>query len=230
MSRETVLSNARIVLDQEVRHGSILIRNGLIAGIGSDSSVAGVDLGGDLLLPGLVELHTDHLERHFTPRPGVQWEPLPAVLASDAQLAAAGATTVLDAVRIGSASNQNDAAAEAARVLADSVEEAADAGLLRADHAIHVRCEVSAEDCLDAFSGFGDDPHVLLVSLMDHTTGQRRYADLEALPDRQGQRHRVRLRRLHRSHDRTVGALLRRPPPGDRGARVAARHHRGHPR
>ena len=179
MSRETVLSNARLVLDEEVRHGSVLIRDGLIADIGSDRSAAGVDLGGDLLLPGLVELHTDHLERHFTPRPGVQWDPLPAALASDAQLAAAGVTTVLDAVRIGSALNQNDAAAAAARVLADAIEEAADAGLLRADHAIHVRCEVAAADCLDAFSQFADDPHVRLVSLMDHTPGQRQYADME---------------------------------------------------
>jgi alpha-D-ribose 1-methylphosphonate 5-triphosphate diphosphatase len=179
MSRETVLSNARIVLDEEVEDGSVLIRDGLIADIGSGASATGVDLGGDHLLPGLVELHTDHLERHFTPRPGVQWDSLPAALASDAQLAAAGVTTVLDAVRIGSALNQNDAAAAAARVLADSIEQAADAGLLRADHAIHVRCEVAAEDCLDAFSEFADDPHVRLVSLMDHTPGQRQYADME---------------------------------------------------
>ena len=193
MSRETVLSNARLVLDEEVRHGSVLIRDGLIADIGSDRSAAGVDLDGDHLLPGLVELHTDHLERHFTPRPGVQWDPLPAALASDAQLAAAGVTTVFDAVRIGSALNQNDAAAAAARVLADSIEEAADAGLLRADHAIHVRCEVAAADCLDAFSEFGDDPHVRLVSLMDHTPGQRQYADMELFKRYQigqGQRHR----------------------------------------
>ena len=179
MSRETVLGNARLVLDEEVRHGSVLIRDGLIADISSDPGPAGVDLDGDHLLPGLVELHTDHLERHFTPRPSVQWDPLPAALASDAQLAAAGVTTVLDAVRIGSASNQNDVAAQAARLLADSIEQAADAGLLRADHAIHVRCEVAAEDCLDAFSPFGNDPHVRLVSLMDHTPGQRQYADME---------------------------------------------------
>jgi alpha-D-ribose 1-methylphosphonate 5-triphosphate diphosphatase len=179
MSRETALTNASIVLDDEVRHGSVLIRDDLIADIGSGPSAAGVDLGGDHLLPGLVELHTDHLERHFTPRPGVQWDPLPAALASDAQLAAAGVTTVLDAVRIGSALNQNDAAAEAARVLADSIEQAAAAGLLRADHAIHVRCEVAAGDCLDAFAEFGDDPYVRLVSLMDHTPGQRQYADME---------------------------------------------------
>jgi alpha-D-ribose 1-methylphosphonate 5-triphosphate diphosphatase len=82
-------------------------------------------------------------------------------------------------VRIGSASNSNDAAAAAARLLADSIEQAADAGLLRADHAIHVRCEVAAEECLEAFAEFGDDPHVRLVSLMDHTPGQRQYADIE---------------------------------------------------
>jgi alpha-D-ribose 1-methylphosphonate 5-triphosphate diphosphatase len=179
MSRESVLSNARIVLSEGVADGSVLIRDGLIADIGSGPSAVGEDLGHDHLLPGLVELHTDHLESHFTPRPGVEWEALPAVLASDAQLAAAGATTVLDAVRIGSAVGQRDAASAAARRLADSIELAADAGLLRADHSIHVRCEVCAEDCLDAFGEFASDPHVRLVSLMDHTPGQRQYADIE---------------------------------------------------
>jgi alpha-D-ribose 1-methylphosphonate 5-triphosphate diphosphatase len=179
MTREKVLSNARIVLGEEVKHGAVLLHDGLIADIGSGPSTVGEDLDGDHLLPGLVELHTDHLEYHLAPRPGVQWDPLPAALASDAQLTAAGATTVLDAVRIGSMSDERDAATEAARLLADSIEMAADAGLLRADHAIHVRCEVCAEDCLDVFSGFADDPHVRLVSLMDHTPGQRQYADIE---------------------------------------------------
>jgi alpha-D-ribose 1-methylphosphonate 5-triphosphate diphosphatase len=181
MTRETVFSNARIVLDEEVRPGSVLIRDGLIADIGLETGPGvgpgpeGEDLGGDHLLPGLVELHTDHLEYHFHPRPGVEWDPLPAVLASDAQLAAAGATTVLDAVRIGS----GDGSSGAGRQLADSVELAAGAGLLRADHAIHVRCEVACADCLDMFSGFIDDPYVRLVSLMDHTPGQRQFADME---------------------------------------------------
>jgi alpha-D-ribose 1-methylphosphonate 5-triphosphate diphosphatase len=179
MTRETVLSDARVVLGEEITHGSVLIRDGLIADITSGASTAGEDLGGDYLLPGVVELHTDHLEYHFHPRPGVQWDPLPAVLASDAQLAAAGATTVFDAVRIGSAQGKRNDASQAARHLADSVELAADAGLLRADHAIHVRCEVSAADCLDSFAAFADDPHVRLISLMDHTPGQRQYADIE---------------------------------------------------
>jgi alpha-D-ribose 1-methylphosphonate 5-triphosphate diphosphatase len=180
VTSETVFSNARIVLDQEILHGSVLIRDGVIAGISPGPSALGEDLGGDHLLPGLVELHTDHVEYHFSPRPSVRWDPLPAVLASDAQLAAAGATTVLDAVRIGSAPESRGDAGESARDLADSIELAADAGLLRAEHAIHVRCEVSTEDCLEAFGDFADDPHVRLVSLMDHTPGQRQFADIEA--------------------------------------------------
>jgi alpha-D-ribose 1-methylphosphonate 5-triphosphate diphosphatase len=184
MTPETVLSNARVVLPEEVWLGSVLIRDGLIADIAPGASSfgpgsGGDDLAGDYLLPGVVELHTDHVEYHFTPRPGVRWDPLPAVLASDAQLAAAGATTVLDAVRIGTAPGKRDDASTAARLLADSIERAADAGLLRADHAIHVRCEVAAGNCLDSFRAFADDPHVRLVSLMDHTPGQRQYANIE---------------------------------------------------
>ena len=180
MTRETVLSNARLVLDNEILHGSALIRDGLIADISPGPGTAGEDLDGDYLLPGVVELHTDHLEYHISPRPGVRWDPLPAVLAHDAQLAAAGVTTVFDAVRVGGAPGVPEDDPRGGRRLADSVEMAADAGLLRVDHAIHVRCEVSSEYCLDAFDGFTDDPHVGLVSLMDHTPGQRQFASLEA--------------------------------------------------
>jgi alpha-D-ribose 1-methylphosphonate 5-triphosphate diphosphatase len=180
MTREPVLSNARIVLDKEILHGAVLVRDGLIADITPGAAAAGEDLDGDYLLPGVVELHTDHLEYHVSPRPGVRWDPLPAVLAHDAQLAAGGVTTVFDAVRVGGTPGAAGDDPGAGRRLADSVEMAADAGLLRADHAIHVRCEVSAESCLDEFGEFADDPHVRLVSLMDHTPGQRQFANLEA--------------------------------------------------
>jgi alpha-D-ribose 1-methylphosphonate 5-triphosphate diphosphatase len=182
MNSETILGNASIVLDKEILQGSVLVRDGLIADIaaGTGASGAGEDFDGDYLLPGVVELHTDQLEYHFSPRPGVRWDPLPAVLAHDAQMAASGATTVLDAVRIGSLQEGKDEAlTRAARDLADSVEEAIDAGLLRASHGVHVRCEVASEDCLEAFGSFADDPHVRLVSLMDHTPGQRQFADIE---------------------------------------------------
>ncbi|WP_316300105.1 alpha-D-ribose 1-methylphosphonate 5-triphosphate diphosphatase, partial [Clavibacter michiganensis] len=183
MSRETVLRNARIVLDDEVLHGSVLIRDGLVADIspGTAGEVGGTgdDLDGDLLIPGIVELHTDHLESHAQPRPGTRWDPIPAVLAHDAQLSGAGVTTVFDAIRIGTLEGRDDATTLSLS-LAEAIEHAVAAGLLRAEHLIHLRCEVAAPGTVAEFREFDRIASVRLASLMDHTPGQRQYADVEA--------------------------------------------------
>ena len=101
MTAETVLHNARIVLADEIVEGSLVLRDGSIAGIDPATGRSGEDMGGDFIIPGLVELHTDHLEGHYAPRPKVRWNPIAAVLAHDAQVATAGITTVLDALRVG---------------------------------------------------------------------------------------------------------------------------------
>src|SRR3569833_2877774 len=100
MATEQVFSNARIVLADEVIDGAVVIRDGNIAEV-VEGAVVGEDFEGDYLIPGLVELHTDALEHHYKPRPGVRWNPIAAVQAHDAQVATSGITTVFDAVRVG---------------------------------------------------------------------------------------------------------------------------------
>ncbi len=178
MSGETVLSNARIVLPDEVVDGHVVMREGKIAAIGQGPA-AGEDMDGDFLIPGLVELHTDHLEGHYAPRPKVRWNPIAAVLAHDAQVATAGITTVFDAMRVGFI-DDSDMTATDIRRLADAVEHSVTAGRLRADHYLHLRCEVSADDCMAGFSTFDGDRRVRLVSVMDHAPGQRQFARIEA--------------------------------------------------
>jgi alpha-D-ribose 1-methylphosphonate 5-triphosphate diphosphatase len=179
MTAETVLSNARLVLADEVMTGSLMIRDGLIADIASGSSRTGEDMEGDFVIPGLVELHTDHLEGHYAPRPKVRWNPIAAVLAHDAQVATAGITTVFDALRVGLDEDADMTAAEM-RKLADAIEDSVRQDRVRADHFIHLRCEVSAPDCLDGFGYFDGDDRVRLASLMDHAPGQRQFAQLSA--------------------------------------------------
>lgn len=179
MTAETVLSNARLVLADEVVTGSLLIRDGLIVDIASGASRTGEDMEGDFVIPGLVELHTDHLEGHYAPRPKVRWNPIAAVLAHDAQVATAGITTVFDALRVGLDEDADMTAAEM-RELADAIEDSVRQNRVRADHFIHLRCEVSAPDCLDGFSYFDGDDRVRLASLMDHAPGQRQFAQLSA--------------------------------------------------
>lgn len=178
MSRETTLRNARIVLEDEIVTGSVTLRDGLIVGIDTGNSAVGEDMEGDYLVPGLVELHTDHLESHYAPRPGVLWDSIAALQAHDAQVAGSGITTVFDCLRLGSDEDGGFKKGEM-RVIADALETATAEDRLRASHLIHLRCEVSAGDVLEHFEDFREDPQVKLASLMDHAPGQRQFQTLE---------------------------------------------------
>jgi alpha-D-ribose 1-methylphosphonate 5-triphosphate diphosphatase len=176
---ELILANARLVLRDRVVHGALRVADDTIAEWAEGERVprGALDLEGDFLLPGLVELHTDVLERHAFPRPGVAWPPVPAALAYDADLCSAGITTVLDSLAVGYVIDSGRRPRDP-RPLVEAVRVARDAGLLRSDHRLHLRCEVSTEHVVDDFAPFADDPLVRLVSLMDHTPGQRQFADV----------------------------------------------------
>ena len=182
MSNELILGNAQVVTAESVITGAVRIADGRITAVepGAGKPASAQDLDGDYLLPGLVEIHTDNLEKHFEPRPNAVWpSALAAVLAHDAQIVGAGITTVLDAVCVG----DYQASGKRRRILAesiDSVAKARAADLLRADHLFHLRCETSDPGVVEMFEPYADHPLLRLVSLMDHTPGQRQWRDLES--------------------------------------------------
>ena len=178
MRSETTLKNARVVLENEIITGAVTISDGRIASIDTGLSDLGDDMEGDYLIPGLVELHTDHLESHYAPRPGVLWDSIAALQAHDAQVAGSGITTVFDCLRLGSDEFGGFKKGEM-RVIADALEAATTEDRLRASHLIHLRCEVSASDVLEHFEDFREDPQVKLASLMDHAPGQRQFQTIE---------------------------------------------------
>ena len=175
---DLVITNANIVLGDEVVHGSLAIRDGRIAAFDHGTVSHGEDFGGDYLIPGLVELHTDHFENHYRPRPGVTWNATAALQAHDAQIAGAGITTVFDAVRIGSDPENPDMAEDVAAQVG-AIEAANGEERLRAEHLVHLRCELPSYDCYDHFAAHCARPVVRLASVMDHTPGARQYTTLE---------------------------------------------------
>ena len=176
---EQVFRNARVVLGDEMIEGSILIRDGVIAAIESGSAQSGEDFGGDYLIPGLVELHTDHLETHYRPRPGVFWDALSALHAHDVQIAGSGITTVFDAVRIGSDPDLPDMG-QHVEALTGAIDSGRAGGWLRAEHFVHLRCELPTRDVIEQFEAHAAHPHTRLASIMDHTPGQRQFRSMEA--------------------------------------------------
>jgi alpha-D-ribose 1-methylphosphonate 5-triphosphate diphosphatase len=186
--RDFVATNATLVLaDGVIENGWIAVTDGVISEFGEGPAPEkAYDFGGDTLIPGLIELHTDHLEPHFNPRPGVFWNPIAAVLAYDGQIAASGITTVFDSLRVGDDSEPEDgkpgkSLSSELFELAGALKSARDADLVRADHRLHLRCEICAWNVVDDAKKFLALHDVDLISLMDHTPGQRQFRDVEKL-------------------------------------------------
>ena len=173
-----IINNVKLVLDNEVVDGSIEIQDGTIRAFAETQSRSpeAMDGEGGWLLPGLIELHTDNLDKFFTPRPKVDWPAHSAMSSHDALMVASGITTVLDAVAIGDVRDGGDRLENLEKMI-NAVEETQKRGLNRAEHRLHLRCELPHHTTLPLFEKLVGREPVSMVSLMDHSPGQRQYAD-----------------------------------------------------
>ncbi|MDO9441227.1 MAG: alpha-D-ribose 1-methylphosphonate 5-triphosphate diphosphatase [Beijerinckiaceae bacterium] len=181
---ETILTNARLVFENELVLGTLVFEGERIVSVdtGRSSLPAAHDLDGDFLAAGLIEMHTDNMEKHFVPRPGVFWpNALAAALAHDAQMAAAGVTTVYDSISCGSIYGHKDYRRAIFPMMIGAIQDGTASGSFRVDHRIHLRCEVPAEDIVADLEPHLASPLVHLASLMDHTPGQRQWRNIEHL-------------------------------------------------
>jgi alpha-D-ribose 1-methylphosphonate 5-triphosphate diphosphatase len=180
MNIETIFTNAMLVLPDQTLAGTLVMRGDTIAEVapGRSSAPGAVDLDGDYLVPGVVDVHTDNLERQVLPRSLARWPSRSAMVAHDAQCAAAGVTTILDALCLG------DLGFDAGRIqtfhdgVAD-LDALTPTGLLKSQHYLHLRCEIPALDMLRCFDTVAEHPLVRMISLMDHSPGVGQYANLE---------------------------------------------------
>ena len=180
---QTIFANAQIVLHDEVLTGTLAVADGIITDIREGVSVpaGAIDCEGDYLTPGLIELHTDNLERHIQPRPKVDWPHASAILAHDAELASVGVTTAFDAMRVGSIPTGKGRYKKYARGLSRELLDLRARNALKISYFLHLRAEVCSETLIEEFAEFTSEDRVGIVSLMDHTPGQRQFRDLSKL-------------------------------------------------
>jgi alpha-D-ribose 1-methylphosphonate 5-triphosphate diphosphatase len=174
-----ILTNAKLVTHDDVFLGTVEIADGHIRSVSEGVSTlpAAMDLEGDWLIPGLIEIHTDNLEKHLMPRPGVIWNGESAFRIHDAQLACSGITTAFDGVVIGDI-EANTPRGRFLEISLAAIHALADSLMTRCEHLLHLRCELANHDVWDHYTSLVDNPRVQLISLMDHTPGQRQWRDL----------------------------------------------------
>ncbi|CAI8418583.1 MAG: Alpha-D-ribose 1-methylphosphonate 5-triphosphate diphosphatase [Gammaproteobacteria bacterium] len=184
MTQSLCFVNARVVLENSVEDTTVQIEDGRIVGIGMAVNGREHDCGGCYLMPGIIDLHTDNLEKHYFPRPEINWHPVSASIVHDGLCSAVGVTTAFDAITIGSYWAKESRMEDNLRRLITGMEQAIEHDLLKADHRLHLRCEVTADDLGRMLDEFEDSPAVGMLSMMDHTPGQRQYPNLQKYLDR----------------------------------------------
>lgn len=180
-SSNTVFTNAKIVLADTVIEGSLEVRDGKIMEIntGRSNLPSAIDCQGNYLCPGFIELHTDNVERHLNPRPNSFWPARSAIVNHDREIAGAGITTVFNALYVGD-TMFGGRSHEHMKDACDAVAAAKAEGHLKADHYLHLRCEVSVGNLMDHLSVLLENDLAQLVSVMDHTPGQRQFVSIES--------------------------------------------------
>lgn len=182
---EVRIFSQRTVTPDGLVSGETVVRGGTILAVErrASASSGALDWGADMLTPGLVDLHTDNFEKHYQPRPGALWDAYGAALAHDGQCAAAGLTTVFDSLSLHGSKDGLDRK-DALNPMIAAMDAARADGALRADHLLHLRCEVTDPQLLNNLEPFVDHPRLKLLSVMDHTPGQRQTANMDRLHER----------------------------------------------
>jgi alpha-D-ribose 1-methylphosphonate 5-triphosphate diphosphatase len=172
------LTDLKIVLpDRVLENGAVRIEDGLIAEIVPGSmNGRGLSAAGLTMIPGIIDLHGDMLERDIEPRPNAMFPVEVALYELDKRLAGAGITTAFAAVAF--AWNQKDIRTQAkATEIIRTLHRCRDS--LMVDFRVHARFEIVNPATAPILEGLLQDKLVDLVSLMDHTPGQGQYASLD---------------------------------------------------
>lgn len=174
-----IIENARIVTPEgtldgasaSIRQGRLdKIRDGFIGNGG-----ARIDADGGWLLPGLIDMHSDALEKDIEPRPNAFF-PLDIVLYElDKKLAACGVTTIYHSIsfaedEIGVRSNRM--AAGIISTIRDRTEG------LHVRTRVHARFEITDGAAMPELESLLEDGKIQLLSLMDHSPGQGQFREV----------------------------------------------------
>lgn len=175
---EQIYTNYRLQLADDEILGTLVVKDGTIADIQPGMVAQGQNGNGDYLMPGLVELHTDNLEQRMSPRPKVFWPLDVAAVYHDRDLAAAGITTVCDAIAIGDVTPTSMRMTQFAPMI-ETIHQGQGSGRFAIDHRLHLRCELGHAQTYEITATYATHPLLALISLMDHTPGQRQFSKLD---------------------------------------------------
>lgn len=180
----TVISGGTVITPTtEVEAGTVVFSDGKIVSMEAGSRDSkDVDATGKYVLPGLVDLHGDDIERHLFPRAEERVDTAVALDRCDIANVSAGITTKYHAIAFEDVPDDNRSI-ELARRLAEDIRDFDRETGARVDNRLHMRCELTNQTAVEAVSKeirSGGD----LVSLVSHVPGTGQFAGDSTLAQR----------------------------------------------
>lgn len=180
-----IICNGKLVTPSGViESGSIVIENGIIVDIRSDSlkpeSSEDTDATGRWVLPGLIDTHSDAIEMEILPRANGGLFPLDiAFIELEKKMASQGMTTVYHALSIAeNVMKKSLRNPETIQQILETIENLTSERKL-IHHRTHLRCEVTRTDLVPFIEKLISENTVHQLSFTDHTPGQGQYRDME---------------------------------------------------
>lgn len=192
MPRQTLLTNARIVLPNRVIEGSIVLEDSRIEAIIGDPNPllrGGEDMGGRWIIPGIIDTHTDYLEKEIAPRPSSEFPIDLAFHCMDVRALSNGLTSVLGAIRI---SGERPSGKGGSLWRRDGIELAREyerlAPLASTRHYLHVRWDPNFEPCAPAIQALRQLTRLGNIVYNENIPGQRQFRDIAEIARKQSER------------------------------------------
>ncbi|MGA1939218.1 alpha-D-ribose 1-methylphosphonate 5-triphosphate diphosphatase [Arcobacter sp. YIC-310] len=176
---ETILRSKNVLINEEFVPTDVVIKGEFIERIDEyGKNEVAVDLGEKKIAPGIVDLHSDAIEKEIEPRPNATFPVELAVAELDKKLSMAGVTTMFHAIGF----EENPKKKRSIDLAISQIEEINKANdkHLGVDNYVHARFELSCDEAVEPIKEVISKGMVKLVSLMDHSPGQGQFKSLES--------------------------------------------------
>ncbi|QEM08978.1 alpha-D-ribose 1-methylphosphonate 5-triphosphate diphosphatase [Mucilaginibacter rubeus] len=175
--RSFIISNATVVTPSEVlQNTSVLVEHGIITHIAPEIdeqiAVFSIDADGAILMPGIIDIHTDAMDAEIVPRSGADIPINVAFRELERKMSGCGFTTVYHSMHLGYDMAELHSRSKYTRDEVFETVHRASKGSTLLNNKIHLRFELSGVKAYESCFELMDKGYVQLLSVMDHTPGQ----------------------------------------------------------
>jgi len=172
-----LVNNATVVTPGGVLNNtSVLVEHGIITHIAPqiDEKTAATVINGNgaILMPGIIDIHTDAMDAEIVPRSGADIPVEIAFRELERKMSGCGFTTVFHSMHIGYSSAELHSRSKYSRNEIFETVYRASQGNTLINNKIHLRFELSGVNAYDTCFELMDKGYIALLSVMDHTPGQ----------------------------------------------------------